>query len=194
MKREKRDEPPRWAAGIPRHNVRPLSFAAFAALCWLVSLVGCSSSNSGTSTSNTAGGPGKNAFVAVQNDRFAVTTIDLGAIDMDNQRYARWSFGLKLRQAIQLRSIRIEDVTEGTPVVLINDQAPQVVDGAWSSYSGAIESNASALPWLFDNTPSKRTFRFTITDLNGQTSVLDQPISYTLKAKKELIKWYSFSA
>jgi len=95
---------------------------------------------------------------------------------------------------VQLRSIRVEDVTAGTPVLLVNDQAPQAEANAWTGYTGAIEPTGSSMPWLFDASPAKRTFRFTITDLNGQDSVLEQTVTYTVKSKKELIKWYGFSA
>ena len=170
------------------------AFTAFTAFTALTALTTGCSSNSGNSGSGTTSGAGKATFAPVQNERFAVTTAEVGAILLDNQKYARWTFGIKLRQPIQLRSIRIEDVTEGTSVLLVNDQAPQVEAGAWTGYTGAIEPTASSLPWLFDNNPAKRTFRFTITDLNGQDSVLEQTVTYAMKAKKDLIKWYGFSA
>lgn len=164
-----------------------LTFTAFTAL-----LTSCGSSSG--SSAAAGGGQGRPAYAPVQNERFAVSTVELSAILLDNQKYARWTFGVKLRQPVQLRSIRIEDVTEGSPILLINDQAPQVEANAWTGYTGAIEPSASALPWLFDNTPAKRTFRFTVTDLNGQDSVLEQTVTYSVKTKRELVKWYGFSA
>ena len=166
------------------------AFAATIALTALVTGCGSSSGSSGAPES----GQGRPAYTPVQNERFAVSAVELSAILLDNQKYARWTFGVKLRQPVQLRSIRIEDVTEGSPVLLINDQAPQVEASAWTGYTGAIEPSASALPWLFDNTPAKRTFRFTVTDLNGQDSVLEQTVTYSVKTKKNLIKWNGFSA
>jgi hypothetical protein len=170
------------------------AFTAFAAFTALTALTTGCSSNSGNSGSGTTSSAGKATFAPVQNERFAVTTAEVGAILLDNQKYARWTFGIKLRQPIQLRSIRIEDVTEGTSVLLVNDQAPQVEANAWTGYTGAIEPTASSLPWLFDNNPAKRTFRFTVTDLNGQDSILEQTVTYSMKSKKDLIKWYGFSA
>jgi hypothetical protein len=166
------------------------AFAAIAALTALLTACGSSSASSGAATS----GAGKPAYAPVQNERFVVSTVELSAILLDNQKYARWTFGIKLKQPVQLRSIRVEDVTEGSPVLLVNDQAPQVEGGAWTGYTGAIEPSASALPWLFDNTPARRAFRFTVTDLNGQESVLEQTVTYPVKTKKDLIKWYGFSA
>jgi hypothetical protein len=181
-------------AGTSTNVGKRAALAALAAFTALSSMItGCSSS-SGNSGSGTTSGAGKATFAPVQNERFAVTTAEIGAILLDNQKYARWTFGIKLRQPIQLRSIRIEDVTEGTSVLLVNDQAPQVEANAWTGYTGAIEPTASSLPWLFDNNPSKRTFRFTVTDLNGQDSVLEQTVTYSMKSKKDLIKWYGFNA
>ena len=177
-------------AGTSANAGNTLAIAAIAALTALVAACGSSSGSPGAETA----GAGKPAYAPVQNERFAVTTVELSSILLDNQKYARWTFGIRLKQPVQLRSIRIEDVTEGSPVLLVNDQAPQVEGGAWNGYTGAIEPSASALPWLFDNTPAKRTFRFTVTDLNGQDSVLEQAVTYPVKTKKDLTKWYGFSA
>jgi hypothetical protein len=166
------------------------ALTAMTALTAFITACGSSSGSSGAATS----GAGKPAYAPVQNERFVVSTVELSAILLDNQKYARWTFGIKLKQPAQLRSIRVEDVTEGSPVLLVNDQAPQVEGGMWTGYTGAIEPSASALPWLFDNTPARRTFRFTVTDLNGQESVLEQTVTYPVKTKKDLIKWYGFSA
>jgi hypothetical protein len=167
---------------------------AIAALTAITALTtGCGSRSDGAGGAAESG-QGRPAYAPVQNERFAVTTVELSAILLDNQKYARWTFGLKLKQPVQLRSIRIEDVTEGSPVSLVNDQAPQVQGGAWTGYTGAIEPSASALPWLFDSTPARRTFRFTVTDLNGQDSVLEQTVTYPVKTKKDLVKWYGFNA
>jgi len=178
---------------VVRHAVLG-TFAAISALTAITALVtGCGSSSGGAGGAGESG-QGRPAYAPVQNERFAVTTVELSAILLDNQKYARWSFGLKLKQPVQLRSIRIDDVTEGSPVSLVNDQAPQVQGGAWTGYTGAIEPSASALPWLFDSTPARRTFRFTVTDLNGQDSVLEQTVTYPVKTKKDLVKWYGFNA
>jgi hypothetical protein len=188
------DREPSPAAAGSKNVVNKLALTAITVLTAFTALfTGCGSSSSSSGGAAT-GGQGRPAYTPVQNERFAVTTVDLSGILLDNQKYARWTFGLKLRQPVQLRSIRIEDVTEGSPVLLVNDQAPQVEGSAWTGYTGAIEPSASALPWLFDNTPAKRTFRFTVTDLNGQDSVLEQTVTYPVKTKKDLIKWYGFSA
>jgi hypothetical protein len=140
-----------------------------------------------TVPSNRAGGK----FAPAQNDRYAVTTAELGAIILDGQHYLRWSFAVRVKQPVELRSVRVEDVTDGNSISYIADQAPQVNAGQWSGFSGAIEPNAAAIPWLYNDATSSRIFRVTITDLNNQVSVLDQAVSYSSQKKKELRKWYN---
>lgn len=129
-----------------------------------------------------------------ENDRYAVTNAELGAIILDGQHYLRWSFALRIKQPVQLRSVRVEDITNAAPISYISDQAPQVTGGQWIGYSGAIEPNAAAIPWLYDNTTTTRIFRIAITDLNNQVSVLNQNVSYSPQSKKELRKWYGLDS
>jgi hypothetical protein len=162
----------------------------------LMILAGCGTESSNVQTSAARGGAiqtqrsgGK--FAPAQNDRFAITSAELGAIILDGQHYLRWGFALRIKQPVQLRSVRVEDVTSTAPVSYISDQAPQVTGGQWAGYSGAIEPNPAAIPWLYDNTTSSRIFRITLTDLNNQVSVLNQTVSYSPQSKKDLRQWYS---
>jgi hypothetical protein len=165
----------------------------------LVMLAGCGSGSSNVQTPAAGGGTvdvrrsgGK--IAPAENDRYAVTTAELGAIILDGQRYLRWSFAVRVKQPIQLRSVRVEDVTSAPPMAYIADQAPQVNGGVWTGYSGAIEPNAAAVPWLYDKATSTRVFRVTITDLNNQVSVLNQGVSYSPSAKKELLRSYGLES
>jgi hypothetical protein len=159
----------------------------------LLVLAGC---GSGSSNVQVAGGGtvqvsrsgGK--IAPAENDRYAITTAELGAIILDGQRYLRWGFAVRVKQPVQLRSVRVDDVTSATPMPFIADQAPQMNGGVWTGYSGAIEPSAVAVPWLYDKTTSTRVFRITITDLNNQVSVLNQGISYSPSAKKDLLRSY----
>jgi hypothetical protein len=163
----------------------------------LIILAGCASQSnvqtpggSGTIQSQRSGGK----LAPAENDRYAVTNAELGAIILDGQHYLRWSFALRIKQPVQLRSVRVEDVTNAPPISYIADQAPQAPGGQWTGYSGAIEPNAAAIPWLYDNTASTRVFRITITDLNNQVSVLNQSVSYSPQSKKELRKSYGLDS
>jgi hypothetical protein len=168
--------------------------ARMAAGAGLIILASCASESrsvqtpaaGGTIQSQRSGGK----LAPAQNDRYAVTNAELGAVILDGQHYLRWSFALRTKQPVQLRSVRVEDVTNAASISYVSDQAPQMTGGQWTGYSGAIEPNAAAIPWLYDNTTSSRIFRITITDLNNQVSVLNQSVSYPPQSKKELRKWY----
>jgi hypothetical protein len=156
----------------------------------LTILAGCGSESSSVQTGSGQSHRSGGKFAPVENDRYSVLSAEIGAIILDGQHYLRWSFALRVKQAVQLRSVRVEDVTTANPISYIADQAPQVNGGQWTGYSGAIEPNAAAIPWLYDNTTSTRVFRITISDLNNQVSVLNQAVSYSPQSKKELRKWY----
>jgi hypothetical protein len=164
----------------------------------LIILAGCGSQSTNVQTAGAEGAiqsprsGGK--FAPAENDRYAITNAELGAIILDGQHYLRWSFALRIKQPVQLRSVRVEDITNAAPISYISDQAPQVTGGQWVSYSGAIEPNAAAIPWLYDNATTARIFRVTITDLNNQVSVLDQKVSYSPQSKKELRKSYGLDS
>jgi len=161
----------------------------------LIILASCGSQSTNVQTggaiqSQRSGGK----LAPAENDRYAVTNAELGVIILDAQHYLRWSFALRIKQPVQLRSVRVEDITSVTPISYISDQAPQVAGGQWIGYSGAIEPNAAAIPWLYDTTTTTRIFRITITDLNNQVSVLNQSVSYSPQSKKELRKWYGLDS
>jgi hypothetical protein len=164
----------------------------------LIILAGCGSQSTNVQTAGAEGAiqsrrsGGK--FAPAENDRYAITNAELGAIILDGQHYLRWSFALRIKQPVQLRSVRVEDITNAAPISYISDQAPQVTGGQWVSYSGAIEPNAAAIPWLYDNATTTRIFRLTVTDLNNQVSVLDQNVSYSPQSKKELRKSYGLDS
>jgi hypothetical protein len=161
----------------------------------LIILAGCGSQSTNVQTGGALQSKrSEGKFAPAENDRYAVTNAELGAIILDGQHYLRWSFALRIKQPVQLRSVRVEDITNATPISYISDQAPQVTGGQWTAYSGAIEPNAASIPWLYDNTTSTRIFRITITDLNNQISVLNQNVSHSPQAKKELRKWYGLDS
>src|SRR5258708_11668600 len=86
----------------------------------LIILASCASGSRNVQTS-AAGGAiqsqrsgGK--FAPAENDRYAVTSAELGAIMLDGQPSFRWTFALRIKQPIQLRSVRVEDITNPPPV------------------------------------------------------------------------------
>lgn len=121
-----------------------------------------------------------------ENDRAVVTDAGLQAVNYERNPYLRWTFALRPKQPTNLAEVRVEDVSDSVPAMLVNDLAPQQDAGKWSSNSGLIELSPTSLPWFFDKVESIRTFRFTIREAEGKKYVLYQAALYTPAAKEAI--------
>ena len=126
----------------------------------------------------------------VGDTRFQIYPPELGAVMLDNDKYVRWAFSFRDNQPGQLRSVRVENISDPTPAVLVEDTAPELSNGIWTGYSGAIEPNLTEVPWLYDSGSSTRLFRFTIIDLDGTQRTFVQGARYPLTRKRQLITKY----
>jgi hypothetical protein len=145
----------------------------------IVLLSGCASSSSKVSGPT----PG---FPQAENDQVIVEGAGLQAMVLDGNYYVRWNFSIRPKQTNTLSSIRIEDVTDQTPLLLVNDVAPQLDGGLWSETAGLMPASAASVHWLFEPNETVRTFRFTFTGLDGRSNSLDQHVRYSPDAKSQL--------
>lgn len=155
-------------------------------------LTGCASSTSRLSVP-IAGGQTvvlerqEAGFKQAENNRIIVTDAGLQAVNLDGNHYVRWSFAIRPKQAAVLSAVRIEDVSDPTPLLLVNDVAPQIDAGKWTENAGLMDLSSSSVRWLFEPKETVRIFRFTISDSDGQRDVLYQAVPYT-PASKEAIR------
>jgi len=153
---------------------------------------GCANSSQHSSIGVAAGGPvnlersGK-GFKRAENDRVRVSDASLQAVNFDGNYYVRWTFAILPKQAAELSSIRIEDVTGSSPLLLVNDVAPQRDGGIWKETAGLMEISSAGANWLTDPKDTVRVFRFTISEPNGQSYVLYQGVLQS-RATKEAIR------
>ena len=70
-------------------------------------------------------------FKQAANDRVGVSDASLQAVNFDGHYYVRWTFAIRPKLATELTNIRIEDVSGASPLLLVNDVAPQQVAGIW---------------------------------------------------------------
>lgn len=73
-----------------------------------------------------------------------------------------------------LQSVRVEDVTEEQPVLLIDDLAPKVEKQRWSGLTKQFGAESPEIKWVFYIADSVRVYRFTITTADGRKVVLHQ--------------------
>jgi hypothetical protein len=128
------------------------------------------------------------AFREAENERVAIADTRLQAVNFDGSYYVRWTFTVRPKQVTEFRSIRVEDVTGATPMLLVNDIAPQQDAGKWTGNAGLMELSSTSLQWFFDNSESVRTFRFTISEVDGRGYVLYQGALYGPNAKVAIWK------
>ncbi|HEY2122597.1 MAG TPA: hypothetical protein VGH07_03305 [Chthoniobacterales bacterium] len=142
----------------------------------IILLSGCASPSSNSSGPT----PG---FAQAENDQVIVAGAVLQAVVLDGNYYVRWNFSIRPKQANALSSIRIEDVTDPTPLLLVNDVAPQLDGGQWNETAGLMAASAASVHWLYEPNDTIRTFRFTFTGLDGRSDSLEQQIRYSQDAK-----------
>ena len=88
-------------------------------------------------------------FKQAENDRVKITGAGLQAVNLNGNRYVRWAFSIRPKQARELRTIFIEDVTGPAPLLLINDVAPQLDGGQWTENGGLMELSSTKCPMAF---------------------------------------------
>ena len=113
-------------------------------------------------------------FKQAANDRVGVSDASLQAVNFDGHYYVRWTFAIRPKLATELTNIRIQDVSGASPLLLVNDVAPQQVAGIWRENAGLMEVSSPDASWLLDPKETVRVFKFTISEPNGQSYVLYQ--------------------
>ena len=95
-------------------------------------------------------------------------TVDVASLEPGTQtREAYYKFGLVCAQAPALRRIRIEDISDEKPVVLIDDRNPKFKDRHWAENTAMISADDPRFRWVYQITMSMRVYKFTLTLSNG---------------------------
>jgi hypothetical protein len=124
-------------------------------------------------------------FVKAENNRFVVDEAGLTTYRTEGKNFVRWQLAIMPKQETAFQLIRIEDVTDENPVLVLEDRAPRIEERRWSRQSDLIRANIRSIPWLFEFGRTIRVFRFTVRETNGKTSMLYQAVLFTPKAKKD---------
>jgi hypothetical protein len=173
---------------VYRTWLRALAAVVLPVVWW----TGCASSPSGLSVPIAGGQTVRlerkgTGFKPAENDRIIVTEASLQAVNLDGENYLRWNFVMTPKQTTTLNMIRIEDVSDSAPLIMVNDVAPQLEDGKWTETAGLMDVSGPSVRWLFQANESVRVFRITMNAMDGQSEVLYQGVLYT-PASKEAIR------
>jgi hypothetical protein len=124
-------------------------------------------------------------FVKAENGRFVIDEAGLTTYRTEGKNFVRWQFAIMPKRETALRVVRIEDVTDDSPILVLEDRAPRIDERRWSRQSALIRANPRSIPWLFEFGRTTRVFRITVRETNGKTSILYQAVLFTPKAKKD---------
>jgi hypothetical protein len=83
-------------------------------------------------------------------------------------------FVLKNESGQELKKVLVEDVSDESPVKILEDASPKMVNGVWRGISQPIRSDAAPFEWLAYLDASNRVYRFTVTLADGRTIALNQ--------------------
>ncbi|MEO5958585.1 MAG: hypothetical protein ABIZ49_08190 [Opitutaceae bacterium] len=92
----------------------------------------------------------------------------------DDKTRLIYSFEVSNRKRQALRSIRVEDVSDTKPHLLLEDAMPTLADGVWRGVSRPLAPSDEGLKWIYSIDNSARVFRFTIVTEDGRSVVANQ--------------------
>lgn len=101
-----------------------------------------------------------------------VTTAQFFVNPRDPRVFLAFAFRNESGQA--LRSVRVEDVADAAPVLVVEDLAPKMAGGEWRGLTPALTSFGPPIEWIRYLDASNRVYRFTVTLADGRTVVLNQ--------------------
>jgi hypothetical protein len=98
-----------------------------------------------------------------------------------------FTFSFTVKKPIHLSRVRIEDITTGPAVLLVDDQNPKLKkNNLWAGNSPMTTLNPQNFPWMFDGSNSKRLVRITVSTTDAGEFSLDQKMLFD-RATKDMI-------
>lgn len=156
---------------------RGLSWLLLAGMLW--GLIGCATKEFSYVTTVSGGEQMKFTFagggpVHAKSDGFEV----LDAAIQPEFDAKKVFYGFRVLDAAggkTLQSVKVEDVSEAVPVLLVEEAQPKVVAGVWGAKSRQFTADEASLKWVTYVNDSVRIYRFTLTLTDGRKVVLHQP-------------------
>jgi hypothetical protein len=125
--------------------------------------------------------PRENEFFKMEAAGFSVSRSSAGP-------ELNYEFMFVLKQRIQITRVKIEDVTDKSAVLLIEDKQPKIKDNRWNGSTPASRVTATTFPWMYDNKTTKKLFRVTVAMGQGGEMVLTQPAAFSASTKRAMLE------
>jgi hypothetical protein len=104
--------------------------------------------------------------------------VDAAGFTLNADKKVVYMFDLSDARGRALQSVRIEDVSDAAPVLLVEDAKAVWTNGHWRTTSRPFEASEPVLSWMSTITNTLRVFRITLTFADGKTRVLHQGAMY----------------
>jgi|SRR6266850_2107733 len=138
--------------------------------------------------------------------RISVAIADAGPVPAENERlkievagmliraahegqpgpFLLWNFSFRSKDGFVPIAVAVDDVTADPLVAVVNDTAPVLQNAIWGGRARPILINATNLPWVYEEKPTIKVFRFTVRQADGSASVLHQLAWFPASAKKAI--------
>lgn len=102
-----------------------------------------------------------------------------------------FGFNFSVQKSVSLTRVMIEDVTDEKAILLVDDKNPKIESLLWTGKAAEQKISKSTTPWLFDNKPTIKVFRFTISATSSPDAVMYQPAWYPVQTKAQVLAWAS---
>lgn len=109
------------------------------------------------------------------------------------KKQAVYMFSFVDTSGVKPTAVRVEDVSDEQPMVLLEDNAPKLnAEGVWVNEPRLMEPTDPAIKWVSYVGETFRVFRFTITKPDGREVVLHQGMSIPAWMKLSMRKTLGF--
>jgi hypothetical protein len=110
--------------------------------------------------------------------------INVATFLLNPEKKIAYAFGFTDNRKRALRNVRVEDVTDTAPAILVDDAAPKLSDkGEWRGEVASLDFSDPRLGWLATISNTLCVYRFTLTFADGHTLVLHQGAFYPAAIK-----------
>jgi hypothetical protein len=100
--------------------------------------------------------------------------IELATCTLNRDKKLVYAFELSDERKRAVRRVRVEDVSDASSALLVDDTQPALTQNRWRGSSRPFEPGDPSLAWLATITNSVRVYRFTVTFADGHEVALLQ--------------------
>ena len=120
--------------------------------------------------------------------KMEVAAFMTGQDETGKHTFLIFTFGLTVQKKGKPAHITVEDVTDAAAVMMVDDKGPKIEKKYWRGDAAPLMVQEASTPWVFDQKPTIRIFRVTISAKDTPDVVLYQPAWYSAQAKSQIAR------